>query len=163
MMEHVDFAAADFIVEYGAGTGVFTDKILSNRKADTLVMVIESNAGFCEALKLKYRNEENLIIIHGGAENIDLYMKKYGISSIDYIISGLPFASLPGHISRMILTKTKQFLKGNGKFITFQYSHFKKAYFSTFFRCLDVKWEMRNFPPAYVLTFGKKLMDGGSI
>lgn len=152
MVESVDFQTARCIVEYGAGTGVFTDKILKYRKPGTVILIFESNQSFYELLKEKYQKEPNLIILNDTAENIDHYLKAYGIPPIDYVISGLPFASLPKPVSNAILNKTRTWLKADGAFITFQYSMLKKTLFDQYFDHIDVKREYRNVPPAYVLS-----------
>ncbi|WML29336.1 rRNA adenine N-6-methyltransferase family protein [Neobacillus sp. OS1-32] len=151
MIETVEFQSAKYIVEYGAGTGVFTDKIIKYRRPDTVVMLFESNKVFYETLKEKYKSENNLIIINDTAENIDKYVKKYEIPYIDYVISGLPFASLPQNVSNVILNKTRKLLKNRGEFITFQYTLFKKALFNQYFEQINIKREYRNIPPAFVL------------
>lgn len=152
MIETVEFQSAQYIVEYGAGTGVFTDKIIKYRRPDTVVMLFESNKVFYETLKEKYKSENNLIIINDTAENIDKYVKKYEIPYIDYVISGLPFASLPKNVSNVILNKTRKLLKNRGKFITFQYTLFKKPLFNQYFEQINIKREYRNIPPAFVLS-----------
>lgn len=152
MIETIEFQSAKYIVEYGAGTGVFTDKIIKYRKPDTVVMLFESNKVFCETLREKYKSENNLIIINDTAENIDKYVKIHGFPYIDYVISGLPFASLPKNVSNVILNKTRKLLKSGGKFNTFQYTLLKKALFNQYFEQIDIKREYRNVPPAFVLS-----------
>lgn len=46
MIEAINFENAEYIVEYGPGTGVFTEKILKRRKADTKIILVENNNGF---------------------------------------------------------------------------------------------------------------------
>lgn len=152
MLSGVHFQSAKYIVEYGPGTGVFTDKIMEYRNLDTIVMLIESNEEFYQFLKEKYKNESNIIIIKGSAENIDRYVKEYRIPYVDYVISGLPFTSLPKNVSDDILFKTKEILGNNGKFITFQYTLLKKSVISQFFNQIDISHEYRNIPPAFVLN-----------
>ncbi|WP_348519818.1 rRNA adenine N-6-methyltransferase family protein [Bacillus sp. 165] len=151
MVNTVDFQSAKYIVEYGAGTGVFTDKIIKYRKPDTIVMLFESNNVLYEMLKDKYKSENNIITINDTAENIDNYAKKYGFLYIDYVISGLPFASLPKIVSNVILNKTRKLLKNGGTFITFQYTLFKTSFFNQYFEQIEIKREYRNVPPAFVL------------
>ncbi|RLQ93605.1 class I SAM-dependent methyltransferase [Falsibacillus albus] len=156
MIEAVEFQSAQYIVEYGVGTGVFTDKILKYRNPHTVVMLFENNKVFYQTLKEKYKSENNLIMINDSAENIDKYVKKYGIPYIDYVISGLPFASLPQNVSNDILNKTIKLLTNGGKFITFQYTLLKKSLFDQYFEQIDIKREYRNFPPAIVLSCQNK-------
>jgi len=152
MVQGIDFSQAEYIVEYGPGTGVFTDKILEARRPDTIVLLIENNPEFYKLLKEKYPNEENLHIINDSAEKIETYLQRWNIPHADYIISGLPFASLPQEVSTRILTQTKKHIKEGGKFITFQYTLLKKDFIGQFFNEIDIKRERRNIPPAYVLT-----------
>ncbi|MCT4595453.1 MAG: SAM-dependent methyltransferase [Anaeromicrobium sp.] len=150
MMEGIDFHNARYIVEYGPGTGVFTDKLLKRRTKDTLIILLEYNHEFYLTLKEKYKNEENLYIINDSAENIDIHLKKHDIPYVDYVISGLPFASLPEKVSSEILAKTKLVLRKGGKFTTFQYTLFKKDFISMFFKNIHIERELINMPPAYV-------------
>ncbi len=152
MVEDIDFKHARCIVEYGPGTGIFTEKLLENRSENTIVMLFEYNQEFCDLLKDKFREEKNLYIINDSAENVDKYLAKYAVDNVDYIISGLPFASLPKEVSENILEQTKNVLKKNGKFVTFQYSLFKMKFIKKYFRYIDLKREFRNIPPAYVLN-----------
>lgn len=111
MVDRIDFHNAKYIVELGPGTGVFTDKIIKSRIQHTVVMLIESNKEFCTLLQEKYKDEKNLIIINGSAEEIDKYTMDFNIPYLDYVVSGLPFASLPKNASNTILIKTKKLLR----------------------------------------------------
>lgn len=151
MIDSINFKTAKCIVEYGPGTGVFTEKILSRVEYETSVILIESNKNFYDDLKKKYGHKKNVIIINESAENIDNILRQYNIKKVDYVISGLPFASLPIEVSEKILRKTSMLLKENGNFVTFQYSLFKKKFIRKFFSNMNIKLVVRNLPPAYVL------------
>ena len=85
-------------------------------------------------------------------QNLDKYLKKFGISKVDYIVSGLPFTSLDKEISNAILEKTKNIVNQDGaKFITFQYSLVKIGLFKQYFNDIDKDRVIANIPPAYVL------------
>jgi len=150
MIEDIDFKCANCIVEYGSGTGIFTEKIVKRRKKDTRILLFESNKKFCNLLKEKYKDEFNIHIVNDSAEYIGKYLKKYDITYIDYVVSGLPFASLPNNVSSNILKQTQKYLKEDGKFITFQYTLLKKDFIEQYFREIKIKRELRNVPPAYV-------------
>lgn len=156
MVEDINFLNASCIVEYGPGTGVFTEKILNKKKYSTIFIAIEYNKDFCEMLRDKFRYEKNFIIINGSAENLREYLDKYNISKVDYIVSGLPFASLPSVMSNRILKVTKEVLKKEGEFITFQYSLFKMKLFKSYFKDIKRKKVILNFPPAFVLKCRNK-------
>lgn len=99
MIEAIDFSKVNFIVEYGPGTGAFTEKILSRVKEDTIVILVEINEEFYNILKGFYGHKKNVIIIRDSAENIDKILKEQSIDSVDCVLSGLPFASLPKEVS----------------------------------------------------------------
>ena len=151
MVEDINFLNASCIVEYGPGTGVFTEKILSKKKDSTVFIAIEYNEDFYKILKDKFKYETNFILINDSAENLKEYLNKYNIDKVDYIVSGLPFASLPDAMSKKILLITKDMLKAKGEFITFQYSLFKMKLFRMYFDKIKMKKVLLNLPPAYIL------------
>lgn len=158
MMKPIDFNNCDCIVEYGAGTGIFTGELIKRRKKDTKLLIIEKNEKFYNILMQKFRNIENVFIINGDAQKLKSYLSAYNIPAVDYIISGLPFASLPSEISDRILYITRRTLaESKGKFITFQYTLFKKALFERFFNIRDISTTIKNIPPAFVLTMTPKI------
>ena len=152
MMAPVDFASANVIVEYGPGTGSFTKELAARKRSDTALILIEQNETFCEQLKASYGGLPNLFIQHGSAANVGQFLEARGVSSADYIVSGLPFTSLPADVSDNILTATKPALGQEGKFITFQYSLVKRKFFEQYFQITDCRRVMKNLPPAYVLV-----------
>lgn len=161
MIEKINFKDAKYIVEYGPGTGVFTEKLIKNREPQTVIVLVENNKEFYSLLREKYKEEDKLFIVNGSAENIERYLREYDIPTVDYVISGLPFSSLPKTVSYKILLNTTKILKGDGQFITFQYTKIKKAFFHQFFTKIEMKKEYRNFPPAYIFscTTVKKHME----
>ncbi|SMQ86845.1 Phospholipid N-methyltransferase [Bacillus sp. OV166] len=150
MIAPIQFANAKSIVEYGPGTGIFTEQLIEHKEDKTVLLVIESNEGFYDTLKDRYCGFRNVHIIHDSAERIDRYIQEYQVSKVNYIVSGLPFTSLPISVSKNILMKTKDILENKGEFITFQYSQFKKEFFESFFTHIEVKKVHWNVPPAYV-------------
>ncbi|WP_238918648.1 rRNA adenine N-6-methyltransferase family protein [Clostridium sp. YIM B02555] len=152
MVNSVNFENSECIVEYGAGTGVFTEKLIARKKEDTLLIVFENNREFYNILLNKYKNKKKVWIINDGAENINKYINKLGIEQVDYIVSGLPFTSLHKNISDIILNNTRDILKSDGEFITFQYSLVKNRLFKSYFKSIKITKIRLNLPPAYVLS-----------
>ena len=152
MVESVCFQECGCIVEYGPGTGVFTEQIVLRKKEDTVLLVIEQNEQFYEILKERYANKQNVYVIHGDAADILHYLHSRGIPQADYIISGLPFTSLPPQVSKKIFHATKKAMGEGGRFITFQYTLLKKQLFQYWFNIEHMSFELKNLPPAYVFT-----------
>lgn len=53
MVKPVEFSTASCIVEFGPGTGVFTEKLINMRKKDTVLFLIEQNKEFYKLLNNK--------------------------------------------------------------------------------------------------------------
>lgn len=155
MVGQIRFKECRCIVEYGPGTGVFTDEVIRRKKNITFI-VIEQNREFYLRLKKKYSKIKNLVLINGDASNIEKYLADRGIDKVDYIISGLPFASLPSKVSHNILKATQRVIGRKGKFITFQYTLLKKKFFLNYFNIDKITFEIKNLPPAFVLTMKNK-------
>nr|WP_245160027.1 rRNA adenine N-6-methyltransferase family protein [Clostridium beijerinckii] len=151
MISDIDFENAKCIVEYGPGTGVFTDKLVEGKRKDTILLLLEFNKEFCKQLEERYKGYDKIILKNDSAENVDKYLKENNINEVDYVVSGLPFASLPKNVSNKILRKTKSILKKDGLFITFQYTILKKEFIAGFFKKIDLERVVLNVPPAYVL------------
>lgn len=156
MIDGIDFENINCIIEYGPGTGVFTEQIIRRSNNKTKILLVESNKIFCDELSIKYNSRNNVIVINDSAENISSYLSEHQIKKVDYIISGLPFTSLPKKISESILDNTSSLLSEKGEFRTFQYSMVKKALFERKFKNISHSRIYRNLPPAYVLKCSNK-------
>lgn len=150
MLARVDFATAEVIVEYGPGTGVFTAEMIRRKRPQTKLFVVERNQAFSDALVKKYAHHHNVYLVNDSVEQIETILRRHKVKKVDYIVSGLPFASLPASVSEHILTSTAKLLGTDGAFITFQYTTLKKNYMHGFFRHIVITREYRNLPPAYV-------------
>ncbi|WP_114571308.1 class I SAM-dependent methyltransferase [Exiguobacterium flavidum] len=151
MMAPIDFEKARCIVELGAGTGIFTQGLCRNMRPGSMLIVIENNPRFCEQLARQYKGKSGICICLDGAEALTAVLERHGIEQVDYVVSGLPFASLDQMLSRDILEAVRRVLKPNGSFIAFQYTKWKREFFESHFNAIAWNRELRNFPPAYVL------------
>lgn len=160
MMEPIDFETAKVIVEYGPGTGSFTREILSRKKDSTVLISIEKNKAFYNHLQREFGDckASNFHLLHGDAENAESIIKDFGIDNVDYIVSGLPFTSLPKTQSERIFTVTKNVIGRSGRFITFQYSKVKRKFFEGHFDFENIIREKRNLPPALVFVLKNKTL-----
>jgi len=75
MIKNIDFENLNCIVEYGPGTGVFTNKLAESKKKDTTLLLLEYNKEFCKQLEKRYNGYDNIILINDSAENVDLQGK----------------------------------------------------------------------------------------
>ncbi|GHI00749.1 class I SAM-dependent methyltransferase [Neobacillus kokaensis] len=152
MVDVIHFNNAKTIVELGPGTGSFTKEIMKRKQKDTLFILIEINETFVRRLQQEYANDPSVHVVHGSAENIKNYLAELNVAAADYVLSGLPFTSLPFEVSKQILQNVRDSLTVSGKFITFQYSLVKKTFIQKYFPSIRAKKVWLNLPPAYVLS-----------
>lgn len=157
MVASVDFERAKVIIEYGPGTGIFTAEIVKRMQPGAKLLVIETNAAFCEILQAKYGSTKGVEVINASAEHVDALRKERRLPAPDYIISGLPFTALPPKTSQAILSATTKLLDKRGEFITFQYTLLKRGLLEKHFSDIEVSRELRNVPPAYILRCRQSL------
>ncbi|WP_348519867.1 SAM-dependent methyltransferase [Bacillus sp. 165] len=142
MILPINFSTTNCIIEYGRGTGIFTEQLIQHKKEETVLLLLESNKECYDILQQRYRHIKNIYIVHDSAEYVQNYIQRYGIEKVDYIVSGVPFACL----------STAEILQGKGVFITFQYTQLKLEMFRSFFASINKKRVVLNFPPAYVFS-----------
>lgn len=160
MAASIDFNKAHCIVEYGAGTGVFTQAVAARKRRDTTYIVIEQNERFYEILQKQFHGIPGVALIHGDAGNVCGFLREQGFQHADYIISGLPFTSLPRQVSHRILSQTQKAIGTEGVFTTFQYTLLRKTFLENYFNIQKIVRVWRNLPPAYVLDMKLKCCHG---
>jgi phospholipid N-methyltransferase len=153
VMAPIDFATARCIVEYGPGTGVFTDILIGRRRAETVLLLVEVNRRFCQLLRARYSAQPNVHVVHGSAAQTAEYLAAIGAPPVDYVVCGLPFSSLPRRQGWRILEHTRQLLLPGGRLILFQYSLQNRRLFERFFQPLSHTHVLLNLPPAHVLAY----------
>jgi len=145
MIKNINFSHADCIVEFGAGTGVFTRTLLKRMNKDAVLLSFETNKDFCTLLK--HIDDPRLQIINDSAEHIQKYITK-----VDYIVSGLPLVSLPRTTITKIIDSIRTSLHSNGSYIQFQYSLKSYKEFKEKFNSVRINFTPLNLPPAVIYT-----------
>ncbi len=162
MTDVIDFRRARCIVEYGAGTGVFTREVAAEKRPDTVYIVIEQNERFYGMLRRQFQGMPGVVLVHGDAGDVCRFLNEQGFGHADYIISGLPFTSLPEQASRRILAQTRKAIGEEGVFVTFQYTLLRKKFLERYFRIQRTVRVWCNLPPAYVLQMRLKCSRKGN-
>ena len=163
MTDAIDFGRARCIVEYGAGTGVFTRQVAARKRPDTVYIVIEKNERFYEMLLRQFQGMPGVALVHGDAGDVCRFLNEHRIGHADYIISGLPFTSLPEQASRRILAQTRKAIGEEGVFVTFQYTLLRKKFLESYFCIQRIVRVWRNLPPAYVLQMRPECSRKGNL
>jgi phospholipid N-methyltransferase len=146
---------AKVVLELGPGDGAITQFILEKLGPDTQILVFEVNDVFIQKLRDTFK-DPRLSLIHDSAEHIEKYLAERGIESVDYIISGIPFAILPESLAETITRECHRWLRPGGLFIQFHYSPLRKQFYHRIFGNARVDFIPLNIPPAFVVTCQKQ-------
>ncbi|AQQ54852.1 class I SAM-dependent methyltransferase [Planococcus lenghuensis] len=95
----MDFSKKAVVVEYGPATGVFTHYLLEHMTADSELTAIERNKNFARYLQ-ENTDSDRLKIHRDSAENVADLIDQHGHSSVDYVISGIPFSLMSEYIEK---------------------------------------------------------------
>ena len=98
------------IVEYGPGSGTFTREIVKGMKESDTLIVIEQNKIFAKRLREQLAGAKNVFIHQDCVTNTSKILKRANIDRVDYIISGIPFSSIPKKMTEDILENTKKIM-----------------------------------------------------
>ena len=147
MLGQVDWQNTKLFVEYGPGVGTFTQHILERLAPDATLLTIDTNSDFTEYLNGKF-TDSRLEAVTGSAANVRKIMADRGIDHADFILSGLPFSTLPAGVGARIAEETAAALRPGGAFLVYQFSPKVRDFIAPHFERIDKGFEWRNIPPA---------------
>jgi phospholipid N-methyltransferase len=154
MLREVDWANTKLFVEYGPGVGTFTRPILDRLAPDATLVTIDTNPDFCDYLKRSI-SDSRLQIVNGSAADVGTILTDLGFDKADYIISGLPFSTLPAGIGPAIAKATAEAVRPGGAFLVYQFRPAVRHIIEPFFDRVDHAFEPINVPPAQLWWFRK--------
>lgn len=153
---------ANVIVEFGPGTGIFTEVIARKIKPGAYFMAMDVNPEFVRATKERCPSVK---VIEGSAADTSKFLKDDGYDHCDVIVSGLPWTLFPEELQDAILDAAYNALRPGGRFVTFAYTlsplfHSGKRFFkgklpAKFPKVTRSRAIWKNFPPAHVYIADK--------
>jgi phospholipid N-methyltransferase len=147
MLDPVDWEQTRLFVEYGPGVGTFTQQILDRLAPDATLLAIDTNPDFTQYLNGKF-TDSRLDAVTGSAANVRKIMAERGFGEADFILSGLPFSTLPPGVGPKIAHETAEALRPGGAFLVYQFSPKVRRFIDPHFDRIDRGFEWRNVPPA---------------
>lgn len=146
LLAPIDFENAKVIVEYGAGVGNISIEILRRMRKDAKLLVFEINEDLVAFLKNEY-DDNRFIAFDRSAEDIQDVLRENNLDHADYVISGIPFSTMPKNLANNIMKATKSILKPGGKFLVYQFRNNVLAFLKPYFKHIDHNYELVNVPP----------------
>lgn len=143
-------------VEFGPGTGAFTPSILASMQDGTHFFAVELNQRFARLMQEKFPSVDTLC---RSVADIDDICTERGVSQIDCIICGLPWAAFSTQLQASLMGAVLSRLSDGGYFCTFAYlqglllpagMRFKQLLNKSFPSVKTSSTVWRNLPPAFV-------------
>lgn len=147
MLKPVDWANTKVFVEYGPGVGTFCPHILERMAPDAQLIAIDTNADFIGYLGRRITDSRFSPVL-GSAADVRAILAQHGHGHADYILSGLPFSTLPPGIGPRIAAETHAALRPGGAFLVYQFSPKVKDFLTPHWQRIDHAFEPVNIPPA---------------
>jgi phospholipid N-methyltransferase len=154
MLKPVDWENTQLFVEYGPGVGTFTRPVLDKMGEDATLIAIDTNPDFIKYLR-KSIHDPRLVPVNGSAADVEAIVKEHGFESADYVLSGLPFSTLPPGVGDAIARATARVIRPGGAFLVYQFSPKVLDFLKPFFDRIDRGFEWINVPPATLFWANK--------
>lgn len=160
MLAPVDWDECKVFVEYGPGVGTFCRPVLERLRRDGLLIVIDTNPLFIDYLRATI-SDSRFVAVHGSAVDVEDIVLAHGHEHADYVLSGLPFSTLPDGVGPAIAEATYHVLRPGGAFLVYQFTARARAFMARHFKHIDDGLEWLNVPPCF-LFWGWKDEPGDS-
>lgn len=147
MLGPVDWSETRLFVEYGPGVGTFTRVILDRLPEGAKLVTIDTSPEFTAFLKESI-DDERLVAVTASAADIEKVLGDRGLGKADYILSGLPFSTLPPGVGEAIGAATSRALRPGGAFLVYQFSPKVREFIAPVFERIERGFEWLNVPPA---------------
>jgi phospholipid N-methyltransferase len=154
MLAPVDWSRCKVFVEYGPGVGTFCRPILDRLPRDGRLIAIDTNPLFVDYLG-RTIGDSRFAAVLGSAEQVEEIVKAAGHEHADYVLSGLPFSTLPDGVGPRIAAATHRVIRPGGAFLTYQFSGAARDLTRRHFDRVDTDFVWANVPPC-VLAWGWK-------
>jgi phospholipid N-methyltransferase len=146
MLEPVDWGRCEVFVEYGPGIGTFCRPVLERMRGDSVLVVIDTNPLYIDYLRETIRDKRFHAVL-ASAENVEQILADLGLEKADYILSGLPFSTLPAGVGEAITEATHRALNPGGAFLAYQFTDAVAKQCAPIFDRIDAGFEWLNILP----------------
>jgi phospholipid N-methyltransferase len=147
MLGPVDWESTKLFVEYGPGVGTFTRPILDLLGPDAKLVTIDTNPDFTKYLTRSI-DDPRLVAVTGSAADVEQILAERSLGQADYVVSGLPFSTLPPGVGDAIAAATAKVIRIGGAFLVYQFNPKVRDFIKPHFERIDRGFEWINVPPA---------------
>jgi len=146
MLGPVKWEECKVFVEYGPGVGTFCRPVLERLRRDGQLIVIDTNPLYIDYLKATITDSRFSAVL-GSAADVEAIVRAHGHDHADYVLSGLPFSTLPDGVGPTIAAATYRVLRPGGAFLVYQFSAKARDFMARHFGRIDAGFEFWNVLP----------------
>ncbi len=156
MVDGFDWPNIRNVIEFGPGTGVFTEAIVDRLTTGSQFFAIEQSTELAQATRDRC---PGVHVIEGSVTNVVSLCQQHSMESVDAIVCGLPWASFPPSLTDEIMAAMLEILRPGGQFATFAYwqgvllpagLRFARRLRRDFAKVERSPTAWKNLPPAFV-------------
>lgn len=167
VLRHADVAAANRIVDLGAGTGEITAGLLPQMSPTARLLAVEKSEHLMETLRRL--QDSRLTTVNGDAADLPELLRQAGMvatdssdpnvaahGQADLIISGIPFSVIPPSVCQQIMQQIDTCLPPGGVFVAYQVSSKVAEYAAPHWGRCDIEEKVWcNLPPLTIYRWQK--------
>ncbi len=146
MLGPVEWDQCRLFVEYGPGIGTFCRPVLDRLPRDGRLIVIDTNPLFIDYLRATI-SDSRFTAVLGSAADVEEIVSAGGHDHADYVLSGLPFSTLPHGVGFEIVAATHRILRPGGAFMVYQFSNRARDFMARHFTRIEAGFEFWNVLP----------------
>lgn len=156
MVDWIDWEGVTAAVEFGPGTGVFTEEISRRLPTKADFFAVERDPDLAATTRERLPDVE---IVESCVSEVPTLCRERGIDRVDVVLSGLPWAAFPSELQDRLLDAMFEVLPPGGRFATFAYwqgmalpaaQRFRRTLQERFATVERSPTAWRNLPPAFV-------------
>ncbi|MDE2595245.1 MAG: methyltransferase domain-containing protein [Sphingomonadales bacterium] len=149
MLAPVKWDDCRLFVEYGPGVGTFCRPVLDRLRRDGQLLVIDTNPLFIDYLNRTIADSRFTAVL-GSAADVEDIVRAHGHDHADYVLSGLPFSTLPDGVGPAIADATWRVLRPGGAFLVYQFTAKARDFMARHFARIDNGFELLNILPCFL-------------
>jgi phospholipid N-methyltransferase len=149
VLNQVDWNRARVIVEYGPGVGTITQEILKRMRPDAVLLALELNQEFVNFLREEIV-DPRFHAVHASASDVRKVLAKLDLPCADYIISGIPYSTMPDAVRRQVMQESRQVLHPEGALLVYQFTNTVLPYLKSSFGSVRQGFQFLNILPARI-------------
>ena len=159
MLGPVNWDECRLFVEYGPGVGTFCRPVLEKLRRDGQLIVIDTNPLYIDYLRHTITDSRFTAVL-GSAADVEQIVRAHGHDHADYVLSGLPFSTLPDGVGPEIAAATHRVLRPGGAFLVYQFTAKARDFMIRHFTRIDNGFEWLNVMPCFLFWGWKDRAEG---